>query len=527
MTNTLDLPTLATSFLEFAILLLYIVSVVGLAWYGFHTIWLSAIYLSQARTRRTPINVAAAQQPTVWPVVTVQLPIYNEQHVAERLINACAALDYPPEKLQIQVLDDSDDITTTLALAAAQFWQLRGLDVAVVRRADRSGYKAGALAHGLTVARGEYIAIFDADFVPAPDFLRRTMPYFLQSGNEHVGFVQTRWSHLNRTYSWLTRCQALALDGHFAVEQTARATAGYALSFNGSAGIWRRSCIEDPGTGGWHTDTLCEDLDLSYRAQMQGWTGVLDLDIDAPAEIPVQLLAFKRQQFRWAKGSLQTLRKLAGRVARQSDWSWHKRLAALAHLSSYSIHPTILLMLLITLPMLLMDIDPSRHLAVLSIFSFGPPLLYALAQHRLAPRHWLGRFLWLPVLMLLGTGISLSNTIAVWQGLRQQGGAFLRTPKFQISQAPASFSSNPAGASQTTSGWQLSAYRLPLQPVILGEALLCLYAIVTAMAAYTHGQRGAIPFMAVYAAGFGLMVGVELAQALPRRTFGAAKPPRR
>jgi cellulose synthase/poly-beta-1,6-N-acetylglucosamine synthase-like glycosyltransferase len=506
--TTLDWPIL-----NFILLLLHIVSVVGLAWYGFHTVWLSALYLTRTRTPSAPTDLADLLPPTAWPTVTVQLPIYNEQHVVERLIEACARLDYPQDKLQIQILDDSDDITTALANAAAYHWQQQGVHVAVVRRMDRVGYKAGALAYGMTQACGEFIAIFDADFVPPPDYLRRTMPYFFESGNARVGFVQTRWNHLNRGYSWLTRCQALALDGHFVVEQTARAGTGYAFGFNGSAGIWRRACIDDPTTGGWQTDTLCEDLDLSYRAQMQGWRGVYDMAIDVPAEIPVQLQAFKRQQFRWAKGSIQTLRKLAGQVAFQREWSWHKRLAALAHLSGYTIHPTLLLLLLITLPMLLMDIDPARYLALLSLFSFGPPLLYAIAQQHLAPRRWLRRFAWLPLLMLLGTGIALSNSHAVWQGLRQTGGSFLRTPKFRVVQdSPASPQTDPA--LQKPARWQLSAYRLPLSPIVWGEALLALYALLTAFVAYLTGQPGAMPFLLIYAAGFGLMVSVELAQAL-------------
>lgn len=499
--------------LDLVLLSLHILCVVGVAWYGLHTVWLTALYLGRPRTAYIAKDLAQVLPMSAWPPVTVQLPIYNEQHVAERLIDACAGLDYPPDKLQIQVLDDSDDNTTALALAAAQRWQQQGLEITVVRRDNRTGYKAGALAHGLTLAKGEYIAIFDADFVPPPDYLRRTMPYFSESGNERIGFVQARWGHLNRGYSWLTRCQSLALDGHFIVEQTARASAGYAFGFNGSAGIWRRACIEDAATGGWQTDTLCEDLDLSYRAQMQGWQGLFDMEIEVPAEIPVQLLAFKRQQFRWAKGSIQTLRKLAGQILFRSGWSWDKRLAAFAHLTNYTIHPIILILLLITLPMLLMDIDPSRHLAALSFFSFGPPLLYAIAQQKLAPHGWMGRFAWLPILMLLGTGIALSNTFAVWQGLRQKGGAFLRTPKFQIVQDQAPATPVRMESAAKSSGWQLSSYWLPLQPIVLGEAFLCLYALATTAAAYTNGQRGAAPFLAIYAAGFALMVGVEVAQA--------------
>jgi cellulose synthase/poly-beta-1,6-N-acetylglucosamine synthase-like glycosyltransferase len=472
---------------------IYGVCVVGLALYGFHNLWLSTIYLfRRAHKIDTP-------ESKTWENVTIQLPIYNELHVAERLIEACTQIDYPLDKLQIQVLDDSDDGTTALVYAAAQAWQQQGIDIEIVRRQDRSGYKAGALANALPTAKGDYIAIFDADFVPPTDFLKRTMPYFAQSSNGDVGFVQARWGHINRTYSWLTRCQALALDGHFVVEQEARNHAKFPFGFNGSAGIWRRTCVEDPKVGGWQSDTLCEDLDLSYRAQMAGWQGVYVGSLEVPAEVPVQLLAFKRQQFRWAKGTIQTLRKLGGRVAQQSEWPLTARIAAFAHLTSYLINPLLLVMLLVTLPMLLWDIDPSRLLAYLSFFSFGPPLLYALAQHHLSPKKWFLRWALLPILMLLGTGLTVNNTLAVYQGFRQRGGAFLRTPKFNVN--------------QSNEQWQQSSYRLPLQPMVIAESFFFAYAIVTFFVALTTQHSGAAPYLAIYVAGYGLMVGIELWQA--------------
>ncbi len=478
---------------------IYGICVVALGLYGFHNLWLSANYLLRPGRKAdfSPID------DTEWPKVTIQLPIYNEQHVAERLIDACANISYPVDKLQIQVLDDSDDGTTALVFVAAQMWQQKGIDVEVVRRENRTGYKAGALQYALPAATGDYIAIFDADFVPPTDFLQRTMPYFSDSANAKVGFVQARWGHINRTYSWLTRCQALALDGHFVVEQSARDLAGYPFGFNGSAGIWRRTCLEDPQVGGWQPDTLCEDLDLSYRAQMAGWRGLYDHSVEVPAEVPVQLLAFKRQQFRWAKGTIQTLRKVGGRVFNYTAWPLVTRLAAFAHLSSYLIHPLLLLMLLVTLPMLLWDIDPARLLAYMSMFSLGPPILYALAQQKLSPRGWFSRWAWLPLLMLLGTGLTVNNTIAVYQGFRQQGGDFLRTPKFNIDQG------------QNT--WKHSGYHLPLQPMVMGELFFCLYAVVAIIVAITQSHRNSAPFLAIYALGFGLMVGTELWQAWRNR----------
>ena len=479
---------------------IYGVCVVALALYGLHNLWLSALHLSRPQRSRK----GATLDDATCPSVTIQLPIYNEQHVAERLINACAALEYPRDKLQIQVLDDSDDTTTALVYAVAQQWQQQGIEIDVVRRENRSGYKAGALAYALPSAKGDYIAIFDADFVPPRDFLRRTMPYFQDSSNDQVGFIQARWGHLNRAFSWLTRCQALALDGHFVVEQSARNKTGFPFGFNGSAGIWRRACLEDPRVGGWQSDTLCEDLDLSYRAQLAGWQGLYDGSIEVPAEVPVQLMAFKRQQFRWAKGTIQTLRKLSRRVASHSKWSPITRIAAFAHLTSYIIHPLLLLMILVTLPMLLWDIDPARPLAYLSIFSFGPPLLYALAQHRLAPRQWFLRWAWLPLLMLLGTGLTVNNTLAVYEGFRQQGGAFLRTPKFSVDQAHRQ--------------WQHSGYNLPLQPMVMVELFFFIYALITIVVALTQGHAGAAPFLTIYAAGYGLMLSVEFWQAWQNRT---------
>ncbi|HMN31077.1 MAG TPA: glycosyltransferase, partial [Caldilineaceae bacterium] len=397
--------------LVFVLQLLYLVGVLGLAIYGSNALWLTWQLL---RLRRTPAS-SSSLLPTRWPTVTVQLPIYNEHHVAERLIDACARLDYPAQALQIQVLDDSTDDTRTLVHRRVRYWQRKGLNVQVINRIERVGYKAGALAHAFPLAQGEFLAIFDADFVPPRDFLQRVIPHFMQPGQQRVGFVQTRWGHLNADYSPLTQSQALALDGHFVVEQAGRQLAGYPFGFNGSGGVWRRACIADPAVGGWQTDTLCEDLDLSYRAQLAGWQPCYRNEIVAHAEIAPQLFAFRRQQFRWAKGSIQTLRKLHGAVW-QSPWPLAARCSGLVHLGSYLIHPLLLLLLLVALPLMRLGVDPAPHLTVLSLASFGPPLLYAVAQRRLHPQDWWRRWAYLPLLTLLGTGLSLNNTIAVVQG---------------------------------------------------------------------------------------------------------------
>lgn len=477
---------------------LYIVSVVGLALYGAQALWLTGYYLRQ---RRQP-TTATPPPSHHWPPVTVQLPIYNERHVIERLIDACAALDYPRDQLQIQVLDDSTDQTTAIALRRAEFWRQQGCDITLVQRADRRGFKAGALAYALPHATGELIAIFDADFVPAPDFLRRVVPCFVGPDGAKLAFVQARWGHLNADYSPLTHCQALALDGHFVVEQGGRQAAGYAIGFNGSGGVWRRSAIEDGAVGGWQADTLCEDLDLSYRAQLAGWSYRYTNEIEASAEVPPQLVAFKRQQFRWAKGSIQSLRKLGRRVW-QSPWPLAKRLAGLLHMGGYLIHPLLLLLLLSTLPLLLLKMNPGGHIAVLSLASLGPPLLYGIGQAGLHGRGWWRHWRYLPLLTLLGTGLCFSNTIAVWQGWFNQGGSFLRTPKFHVE--------------KRHDGWRGSSYQLPLDRTFVGECGLLIYAALTTGLAAAQGNWVLSGYLLLYVGGFGLLTGLSLWQARPRR----------
>jgi cellulose synthase/poly-beta-1,6-N-acetylglucosamine synthase-like glycosyltransferase len=476
----------------------YTIGAIGLAVYGAHALWLTWLLLR----RRTP---APAETPPVsaWPSVTVQLPVYNERHVVERLMDACAAFDYPKERLQIQVLDDSDDQTTAIAQRRSVYWQQHGVDMELVRRDNRDGYKAGALSQAFPLAKGQFIAIFDADFAPPPTFLKQAIAPFLSPDAENIGFVQGRWEHLNRNYSLLTSCQALALDGHFGVEQPGRAAAGFAFGFNGSAGAWRRECIADSRVGGWQADTLCEDLDLSYRAQLAGWRGVYLQDVTAPAEIPPQLAAFKRQQFRWAKGSVQTLRKLCRPVV-NSGWPAAARLAGLLHLGNYLIHPLLLLLLLTVLPLLLADAPPPSLLTALSLASLGPPMLYAVAQRRLHGDRWLRHWLVLPALMLLGLGVSLNNSIAIGQAFSQRSGQFLRTPKFHVE----------SGADD----WRRSAYRLPVGPTMLLEGALALYALCAAATAGVQANWIAAIFMALYALSFGVMVGAELWQT--RGAFG-------
>lgn len=418
------------------------------------------------------------------PRVTVQLPVFNERYVVERLIDAAATLDWSRERLQIQVLDDSDDETTTIAQARVDYYKRRGIDIVLLRRPTRAGFKAGALAAGLSRATGDFIAIFDADFVPPRDFLRRTIPYFAVQPN--LGFVQTRWGHLNASYSAFTRAQAIALDGHFVVEQNARSRSGLFMNFNGAGGVWRRTTIEQ--VGGWQSDTLTEDLDLSYRAQIAGWASLFLADVVSPAEIPPQIQAFKRQQYRWAKGSTQCLMKLAPQIIRAPGISLFKRVEGILHLSSYLMNPLMLLLLVTLVPLIALNAKFSETMTYFSFAMFGPVIVYALSQSALYP-DWLARFRYFGVLLLLGTGMSLNNSLAVFSALARQENTFRRTPKF--------------GVERETDLWNGKHYTLPVGWEVAGELALAIYALGGVIMAWYHQAIWAVLFLLLYAAGFG------------------------
>ncbi len=398
---------------------LHVAGVAGLALYGLLGFVTLHLFLRHRHTLAAP-----PAAPTDWPAVTVQLPVYNEREVVERLIDAAAALDYPPHRLQIQLLDDSTDDTTARAAAGIARHSARGLDIALYHRPDRQGFKAGALAAALAEARGEFVAIFDADFVPDPSFLRLTIPYL--AADSGLGAVQARWGHLNAADSPLTGAQAIALDKHFAVEQVVRHRAGCFPKFNGSAGVWRRACIDD--AGGWQADTLCEDLCLSTRAVLGGWRFHFADDIVAPAELPATVLAYKNQQARWATGATQCLTKYAAPIWRAPDHSLLARLYALLSMSAYSTHLLLLLVLLVQLPLLLSGYQLPSWLLVFSVLGLGQPLLFLLAQQVLY-RDWPRRARHMPALLLLAVGTAPSNTWAVLRGLSGRTFTFARTPK--------------------------------------------------------------------------------------------------
>ncbi len=464
---------------------LYIFAVVGLSLYGFNALLLTALYLLSKRKR-----VPAAELNTDWPPVTVQLPIFNERFVVRRLIDAVAELDYPRDRLSIQVLDDSTDDTVRLARARAEYHRTQGVDIRHIHREDRKGAKAGAMAAALPSAAGEFVAVFDADFMPPPDYLRRVIPAF---SNPRIGMVQARWGHINAPATALTRVQAMALDGHFVVEQTARSRAGLFFTFNGSAGVWRKACIED--AGGWQADTLAEDLDLSYRAQLRGWQFRYLSEVVAPAEVPLQILAFKRQQFRWVKGSIQCLRKVGPAVLRSHNSAWRK-MQALFHLGGYLVHPLMVLLLLASLPAMLVEGLGSAALGILSVAGLGPPVLYAVSQVSAYTDGW-KRFAYFPLLMLLGAGIALNNSWAVAEALGGRNPTqFLRTPKGES-----------VGQQQ-----QLGRdYMLLSDWTTLGELLLAVYALVAVVVSLSR-EPGLAPFLLLFALGFGYTASTGLLQ---------------
>jgi len=468
---------------------LYVLCLLGLAIYGLNSLWLTLLYL---RSKRQPsASLPAGEIWTSWPRVTVQLPIFNERYIVERLLDAVVKLDYPRDRLQIQVLDDSTDLTATVVHHLVAQHQAQGLDIQLIHRTVRTGFKAGALAEGLKSATGELIAIFDADFVPEADWLRGAVPEFR---DPRLGCLQTHWGHLNRNYNSLTQAQALGVDGHFVVEQTARSRNGLFLNFNGTAGLWRRAAIDD--VGGWQADTLTEDLDLSYRAQLRGWRIGYLPDVIVPAELPAQMDAFKQQQFRWAKGTMQTLRKLLHRLW-QADIPWRVRLEAMIHLASYAVHPLMLMLLLLT-PLIGMWAGAvQRFFPWSSLIAFGPPLLYSVAETADMP-HLRDRLRVLPLLLLLGYGLSLNNSLAVVEGLIGRGGDFHRTPKFNLH--------------DRVGHWADSAYAMQHSSIAWGEISLAGYALGAIVVLWPKDGWVTIPWMMCYVAGYLFIAGLSFVQ---------------
>lgn len=478
-------------------LVLYLTASAGLLAYGLNCYILLFLYARRAReTNKRQRQIEADWHPTELPIVTTQIPLYNEFNVAERVIRAVAAFDYPSEKHQIQVLDDSTDETRELVDRIAEELRASGIGIDVFRRVKRHGYKAGALSDAMPEVRGEFIAIFDSDFVPEADFLRRMLPHIQ---DPKTGLVQARWTHLNRERSLLTRAQSIGIDGHFLVEQTARSANSLFLNFNGTAGLWRKSCIED--AGGWTADTLTEDLDLSYRAQLRGWHLEYVADVTVPAELPESYTAFKSQQFRWAKGSLQTAIKLFPTVLK-SNQSLLTKHQAYFHLCHYLAHPLMLLVALLALPALyeLRGEISFAWLAIISIplmfATLGPSAVYITCQRLLYPENWIQRVALLPALMLVGFGICISNTRAIAEAFLGIKSGFIRTPK--------------SGAS-TEISYRTRANWLPILEISAG-----IYAAWTFWCFAKSGNLAILPFLSLYIAGFSLVGWSSLREQLRR-----------
>jgi cellulose synthase/poly-beta-1,6-N-acetylglucosamine synthase-like glycosyltransferase len=486
----------------FAVLLL-------LAAYGLHRSHL--VYLCWRHRRVLKLEQPEAACGDDLPYVTVQLPLFNEATVAHRLLDAVAAIDYPADRLEIQVLDDSTDETRSLAEAHVERLRREGKNFVYLHRTNRTGYKAGALEAGLRHCRGELVAIFDADFIPQPDFLRACVGHF---GDPDVAMVQTRWGHLNRDQSILTKVQALMLDGHHMVENRARFAAGCLFNFSGTGGIWRKAAIED--AGGWQHDTLTEDLDLSYRAQLAGWKFVYRDDVVSPAELPEEVCAFRSQQFRWAKGTVQTSRKLLARVLDERGLSLTQRVEAFFHLTPHFVYPlTVLLSVLLLPALVLMPATDVRTMLIvdlpLCIGSTGSLAAFYMLAESAQGRSRRHALLHLPALMAMGVGLAPHLARAVKEGLESMAGEFVRTPKRGELAV--------AGASKTR-------YRAhaALPMVEIGLALISVASVVASL---ETGHWFATPFAALFTVGYSYVaffVTTEQLRGAQRiRLFGSAR----
>jgi cellulose synthase/poly-beta-1,6-N-acetylglucosamine synthase-like glycosyltransferase len=467
---------------ESILLAVYLVVLFALALLGAHRAMLVWLYRRHRGDRPAPRARFAEL-----PVVTVQLPLYNESCVAERLLDAVARIDWPRDRLEIQVLDDSTDETRELCRARCGKLSQQGFDIHYLHRADRTGFKAGALAAGLARARGQFILMFDADFLPAPDVLHQTIHYFT---DEKIAMVQLRWEHCNRDFSRLTEIQALMLDGHFVIEHTARHRSGRFFNFSGTAGVWRRAAIDD--AGGWSHDTLTEDLDLSYRAQLRGWRFVYLMDTTAAAELPVEMNAFKAQQFRWAKGQTQVAKKLLPSVLR-ARLPFAVKLEAVLHLLSNFAYPLLLLHAILILPNLLLRARTGLYELLLLDLPLFCGTTMSIATFYLTSQREIGRAAGptlkrLPMLMALCIGLSVNQARAVIEALvDRRSGEFVRTPKLGV----------------TARGpWTARRYRARKTLVPLVEVLLALYFACALVMAPLAGHYLSLPFLALFFVGF-------------------------
>jgi len=486
--------------LSYFILSLYILCLSILMIYGLHRYWIIYLYKKYKQQQKgsgLDIGQCPMSRPDPFvPFVTVQLPLFNEKYVAERLIDAVAHFDYPSDKLEIQVLDDSTDETVAVVGKKVLEWKSKGLDIVHLRRPHRNGFKAGALADGLKVAKGEFVAIFDADFIPPADFLKKTLVPFQNSA---VGMVQTRWGHINSDYSLLTRLQAIFLDGHFMLEHTARYGSGAFFNFNGTAGVWRKKTIES--AGGWSSRTLTEDLDLSYRAQLNGWKFVYLSDYVCPAELPVDIHSLRSQQKRWTKGAIQVARYILKDLW-TSKLSLHTKLEGSVHLTANIGYLLTILVSLLLLPCLFL-----RHLVhwpgveIVEVMAFFATTIsistfYMISQKEIYP-DWKVKIKDIPVLLSFGIGMCVSNAMAVFEGLLNKPSDFIRTPKYNIQ--------------SKLDRWTRKTYAKNQCAPWLPQSFFALYSMATFGVALLYKNWGAMPFIFLFLFGFTYVAGLSYA----------------
>lgn len=473
--------------LSYIAITLYMVSVMGLLIYGLNCYVMVFLFQRSRKRARKKQNEIRSRYGNLLscdslPVITTQIPVFNELNVIERIMRSACKMQYPKDKHEIQVLDDSTDETSELINRLITELKRKGHDIYAVRRKNRTGFKAGALAEGFKRAKGEMIAVFDADFVPPEDYLIRAVPFLM--ADPKIGFVQARWGHLNRRRSFLTRVQSIGIDGHFMIEQGARDWNNLFMNFNGTAGIWRKRAIEDGGL--WQWDTLTEDLDLSYRVQFAGWQTCYLPDLIVPAEIPEDINAFKSQQFRWAKGSMQTAKKLFPQII-NAPVPVFKKIQAFLHLTHYAVHPLMVILSLLALPVLLtleMNLSPlifTLFAAILVLSIMAPNTLYVFSQY-VAYRDWHRRIIYLPFLVVLGVGIAVSNSKAVFEAIVGRESGFVRTPKRGDN--------------------ELKTYRIKFPILALFEIILGIYCALSLGFYLSSGKYLVGPFIAIYTAGF-------------------------
>ncbi|MEO8446064.1 MAG: cellulose synthase family protein [bacterium] len=494
--------------IESIILAAYIISLTILFFFGSHGFNMIYYYFKTYSMRTVDLSEEEFFMEE-YPVVTIQIPLYNEEYVITRLIDSVLRMDYPKDKLEIQILDDSTDESTKIIEEHIKKYVNEGFDIKHIHRTNREGFKAGALKAGLETAIGEYVAVFDADFIPRKKFLKRTIPYFYKE--EKLGLVQTRWEHLNREYSLMTKTQAIALDGHFVIEQAVRNRAGFFINFNGTGGVWKKECIFDAGN--WEADTLTEDLDLSYRAQMKGWKFKYLVNFTSPAELPSDIGALKSQQFRWTKGSIETAKKIYPKVLR-SDMSFKLKLQSFIHLYSNLAYPFILIAAILNLPVMLIKLDGQydsvfKFMSVF-IFAFISSFIFYLYSQKDVYPDWQKRIIYFPVFLAGSMGFSVNNTKAVLEGLLDKKSEFVRTPKYQIMNKKDS--------------WQGKNYvNKKLSYTTYIEAFLAVYCFVGVIIAVGTAQIASIPFQLMFCGGFTIISYLSIRQVVLSNKFNTQR----